>query len=327
MFAALSGYLLPSNVFASRQNIPFRPSNNRFGWYPDQKSLNDFIRRHEFPFISQQNKDIKGSGEGLAVFLHLALERVTGRPLTPLDQGAPDCVSMAFARGVDVLTAVQIALLRYPQRWAGWCATEPIYGGSRVEIGGYNGWGGGSTGHWGAEWISRFGILLRQEYPGGFDFTTYSAQKAVEYGKVGCPDALEPLTKLHPVKKTAICRSYSEMRDCIANGSPVIVCSNVGFGEGHCRRDSEGFLTRKRRPWYHAMLFAGYDDKYTRPGALCFNSWGEGWVSGPTRGPMPAGTFWIDADTVDAMLRQGDSFAISAYVGYPRLNIPPYILR
>jgi hypothetical protein len=105
-----------------------------------------------------------------------------------------------------------------------------------------------------------------------------------------------------------------------------MVCSNVGFGDPRCRRDREGFLTRKRAPWYHAMLFAGYDDMYKRPGALCFNSWGYNWVYGPTRGPQPGGTFWVDATTVTAMLRQGDSFAFSAYVGFPRVNIPPYIL-
>ncbi len=74
------------------------------------------------------------------------------------------------------------------------------------------------------------------------------------------------------------------------------------------------------------MLFAGYDDEYKRPGALCFNSWGTSWIKGQTRGPQPEGTFWIDAGTVDAMLRQGDSFAYSAYVGFPRVNIPPYVL-
>jgi hypothetical protein len=74
------------------------------------------------------------------------------------------------------------------------------------------------------------------------------------------------------------------------------------------------------------MLFGAYDDAYRRKGALCFNSWGEGYINGPTRGPQPTSTFWVDANTVDAMLRQGDSFAFSAYVGIPRVVIPPFIL-
>ena len=303
--------------------------SQHFGYFRNDLSLRDFIRRHNNPYVSQQDINIRGTGKGKVVFMHKALERVTGRAVAPLDQGAPDCVSMAYARGTDVLNAVQIILKRMPFKWGGFAATEPIYGGSRVEVGGYSGGYGGSTGHWAAEWISRYGILLRQKYPGGYDFTTYSGNKANRYGREGCPDPLEPLTKLHPIKTTAICRSYSECCDSIANGHPVIVCSNVGFGNTRSplRRDSEGFLTRNRGKWKHAMLFCGFDDKYHRKGVLCFNSWGDKWVYGPARHDQPLGTFWIDASTVDSMLRQGDSFAISAYVGLPRMIIPPYILH
>jgi hypothetical protein len=319
--ATTGGLLLPAATQAGLIH------DTKFGWDYRPDSLNDFLARHDFPFIAGMNQAIKGTGKGKKAFLHLAMERVMGRKYVPHDQTAPDCVSQSAGLGVDILAGVQIAIKRAPQRWVAKVATEPLYGGSRVEVGGYTGRGGGSTGHWMAEWLSRYGVLLRQEYPGGFDFTTYSGSKANEMGRKGCPDALEPIAKLHPVKKTAICKSYEDLRDLIYNGSPVMVCSNVGFGSGKRRRDSQGFLTRKRSPWYHAMLFAGYDDTFHRPGALCFNSWGEDWVYGPTRGPQPAGTFWIDAPTVTAMLRQGDSFAFSAYVGFPRVNIPPYILR
>jgi hypothetical protein len=297
-----------------------------FGWREDRVSLRDFIRRHRYPFVSQLNGAIKGTGKGKKAFLHLAYERVAGQKYVPHYQGGPDCVSQAAALGVDFLASVQIAIQNARQRWIAKTATEPIYGGSRVEIGGGRISGGGSTGHWAAEWLSKYGVLLRQEYPTGHDFRRYDASKAVEFGEKGCPDSLEPIAKLHPVKKAAICRSYSDLCDLVYNGTPVMVCSNVGFGSGTCTRDSEGFLTRKRRPWYHAMLFGGYDDSYRRKGALAFNSWGEKWVGGPTRGPQPGSTFWVDASTVDAMLRQGDSFAFSAYVGFPRVIVPPFIL-
>jgi hypothetical protein len=187
--------------------------------------------------------------------------------------------------------------------------------------------GGGSTGHWMAEWLGQYGVLLRKRYLLRHDFSVYDPAKAVRMGRKGCPDALEPIAKLHPVKKTAICTSYEDLCDCIYNGSPVMVCSNVGFGNGRCVRDSQGFLSRRRSPWYHAMLFAGYDDEYERKGALAFNSWGSDWISGPTRGSQPPGSFWIDRSTTTAMLRQNDSFAFSAFVGFPRLHIPPYVLH
>lgn len=319
---AAAGGLWPSTLMAQV------PGSRHFGWENRPNSLANFIQRHQDPFLNQNNSAIKGSGKGKKAFLHLALERVMGREYVPHDQGAPDCVSQAAGLGVDVLQAVQIVIKRRPQRWVTKVATEPLYGGSRVEIGGYDSWGGGSTGHWMAEWLGRYGVLLRQKYPTGHDFSIYDPRKAVEMGRKGCPDSLEPIAKLHPVKKTAICTSYEDMCDCIYNGSPVMVCSNVGFGgPGQRRRDSEGFLTRKSAPWYHAMLLAGYDDTYKRPGALCFNSWGCNWVTGPTRGPQAAGTFWIDRTTVSRMLGQGDSFAFSAFCGFPRINIPPYILH
>jgi hypothetical protein len=301
--------------------------NTRFGWTEDRESLESFIRRNDRPYIRQLNAEIRGSGEGKKAFLHLPFERVSGRKFQPHSQTSPDCVSQAAALAVDFLSGVQIVTRRLPERWVAKVATEPIYGGSRVEIGGYDGPGGGSTGHWAAEWLVKYGVLLRQKYPGGYDYTTYSGAKADRLGRTGCPDPLEPIAKLHPVKKTAICTSYADLCDCIYNGSPVMVCSNVGFGSGVQTRDRDGFLKRKRAPWYHAMLFGGYDDESRRKGALCFNSWGASWIKGPTRGPQPEGTFWIDAATVDAMLRQGDSFAFSAYVGFPRVVIPNYILH
>jgi len=319
----IGGSFIPYHASAS----PFLTSRN-FGWKYDPQSIANFVRTHKYPFVTQQNRRIRGSGKGKKAYLHLALERVMGRAFEPHKQTAPDCVSQAAGLGVDILAAVQIATKRMPQKWTEKAATEPIYWGSRVEIGNVSmGSGGGSQGHWAAEWLQKYGVLHRKQYPGGFDFTTYSGSKANDRAYTGCPDSLEPIAKLHPVKKAAICRSYDELCDLIYNGSPIMVCSNVGFGSTSARRDSEGFLTRKRKPWMHSMLFGGYDDEHSRPGALCFNSWGVDWINGPTRGKQPLGTFWVDASTVNSMLKQGDSFALSAYQGFPRVNIPPYILR
>lgn len=314
LIAATGGLLLPSRRMWK---------TNYFGWDYNPKSLDDFICRHNKPFITDHNQTIKDTGKGKKAFLHSAYEHVTKQKYIPHKQGTTDCVAHAAGLAVDFLSAMQIALNK-PEKWVAKAATEPIYGGSRIEIGGTN-IVAGSTGHWAAEWVERYGILHMIKYD-GFDFTRYSALRADKYGVEGCPDALEPIAKQHPVQKTAICRSYEDLCDCLHNGHPVIVCSNVGFGSRPCTRDSEGFLRRRRMPWWHAMLFGGYDDEYKRPGALCYNSWGTDWVDGPTRGLQPSGSFWVDADTVDIMLRQGDSFAFSAYKGFPKVDIPDYIL-
>jgi hypothetical protein len=256
------------------------------------------------------------------------LEAVTGRKYVPRDQGGYDCVGCAAALGVDILAATQVVSqqLDYPERWTTHAASEPIYGGSRVEIGGTRRQSIGSTGHWAAQWLTEYGVLHRQKYP-GHDLTKYDTAKAAKWGREGVPDGLEAIAKQHPVTKTAICTSYGDLRDLIFNGSPVMVCSNVGFGGKAGVRDSQGFLRRRLKPWPHAMLFAGFDDTHRRPGALCFNSWGDNWITGPTRGNQPKSTFWVDASTVTSMLSQGDSIAFSAYDGFERIDVPNYILH
>jgi C1A family cysteine protease len=99
------------------------------------------------------------------------------------------------------------------------------------------------------------------------------------------------------------------------------MCSDIGFQDV---RDDEGFLGRSIMPWYHAMLIIAIDDRYKRPGALVQNSWGKNWVYGPTRHGQPKGSFWVDAEIIDNAMRQGDSVALSGYVGYPKLKTPDY---
>jgi hypothetical protein len=296
------------------------------GWVDDLEARKKFVAKHRYPFLCQQGEHIKGTGKGKKAFLWKLYEQVTGGPLVPHYQTIGDCVSQAFGLGVDVLTAVRICMYFMPEHWVAKAATEIIYAGSRVEVGGGKVRGDGSTGAWAAEFCRTWGVLLRQRYLNGlYDFTTYSGSKAREMGRrgKGVPDELEPLAKLHPVKTCSIVGSWEECRDAVANGYPVAMCSNVGF---NTKRDKEGFLRRSRRPWYHAMVIIGIDDEYRRPGALIQNSWGEHWLSGPTRHDQPAGSFWCDASTIDAAMRQGDSIALSGYVGYPRVDIPDYIL-
>jgi len=309
------------------------PMNGRyFGWdeAASKLSIEKFIETHKYPFLSQQDQAIRGTGEGKLALLWKAFEKVTGSQYVPHDQQIGDCVSHGFGLGVDFRTALQIEMGK-PEKWVAKAATEILYGGGRVEsakLPKNERRSDGSTGHWQADFLTRWGVLLRQEYPGGHDFREYSGKRAKEIGYNGVPNELEPLCKLHPVKTCALVRNYPEFRDAVSNAYPVAICSNVGFGDSTPEwvRDSEGFLRRKRAPWYHCMLGAAVDDNPRRPGGLIFNSWGPKWVTGPTRHGQPAGTFWVDADTLDAMLRQGDSFALSDYVGYPGLSVPDYVL-
>jgi len=296
------------------------------GWIDDLEAREQFIKTHRYPFLSQQSEHIKGTGAGKKVLLWKLFEQVTKGPLVSHNQAIGDCVSHAYGLSVDILTAVRILMFQMPERWQAKAATEIIYAGARVEVGGGKVSGDGAAGVWAAEFIRAWGVVLRQIYlDGRYDFTKYNGNVARSLGRRGhgVPDELEPFCKLHPVKTCAMTRSWEECRDAVANGYPVAMCSNMGFNS---QRDNDGFLMRSRRPWYHAMAIIGIDDEYHRPGALIQNSWPTSWVSGPTRHGQPAGSFWCDASTIDAGMRQGDSFALSGYVGYPRVDLPDYVL-
>ena len=135
------------------------------------------------------------------------------------------------------------------------------------------------------------------------------------------PDELESIAKEHPIQSYGLVRSYKEVRDAICNGYPVIFCSGYGFNP-ECRkcnpggRDRMGFLKRCGT-WYHAMVGCAVDDNPSRPGVCILNSWGREWVRGPKRLQQPDGSFWVDADDIDGMCAEGDSHAISGFIGFP----------
>lgn len=296
------------------------------GWIDDRLTRENFIRTLSKPYLSQQDSSIRGTGKGKVVLLYKFFEELTGA-LVPHSQARAvgDCIGHSFGLGVDVLTAVQIMMHEYPEQWITKCATEIIYAGARIEVG-HKTKGKGAMGVWAAEFIKEWGVLLRQPYlDGKYDYTKYSGSIARTLGKTGVPDDLEPLCRDHPVKTSAIVRSWEECRDSIVNGYPVAMSSRTGFVKPW-RRDKEGFLKRSRHPWYHSMIILGIDDSYRRPGGLLVNSWGPNWVSGPTRHEQPAGSFWVDASVIDRAMKQGDSVALSNYIGYPRVNINEYEL-
>ena len=302
------------------------------GWVPDPHAVNAWVAKTHRPFFQQQANHLKGSGERRRVFLWKFLERAMKKRLAPHDQGIGDCVGQGFGRGVDVLSGVQIYLHGKAERWVAEASTEAIYVLSRMEVGNGKIKGDGSHGVWAAEAVREYGVLLRQSYLNGkYDLTEYSADRArrwahkcrtcTEWGG-GLPDELEPIAKQHPVRTTTLVTSWEQARDAIANGYPVVLCSNRGFNS---TRDEDGFLHPDGK-WFHCMLLAGIDTLSRRQGGLIINSWGTNWIDGPTRWNQPAGSFWAEPDVINDMLEQEDSFALSNYKGYPGQNNLDYQL-
>lgn len=286
------------------------------GWVHDPAEVDRIMGTLPMPLCGAAAQSILGSGKGKKGLLHQAVVKVVGQFPTYPAQEIGDCVSHGYRTCIDVLKCVEIALRGEAEQWKAETATEPIYGGSRVEVGGGKIRGDGSVGAWAAKWISEWGVLSRLVY-GSTDLTTYSGKRAKQWGDRGVPDELEAAAKEHPVSTVSLVQSYEEARDLIVNGYPIAVCSNQGFTS---TRDSEGFAS-PRGSWAHCMAFIAADDEYRRPGLLCMNSWGPDWIGGPKRHGQPDGSFWVDADVADRMLRRGDSFALSQFLGYPSQDL------
>lgn len=251
-----------------------------------------------------------GEGRGRTVCLHTIWQRAADRAFPVWTQGIGDCVGQGWALALTVLLGVRAARRRQDDLPTLDVASEPIYAGSRVEIGQRQvGRDDGSVGAWAARWVVEYGVLYRLPYHGqGVDLSTYSPRLARQWGWDGVPDPLEPIARQRPIGTAQLVTSYEQARDWIATTQgPVVACSDQGFDD---RRDAQGFA-KPQGTWNHCMCFVAVDDSGRRPGLLCCNSWGPSWISGPTRLDQPPGSFWVEADVADRMLAQNDSFGVS----------------
>lgn len=282
------------------------------GWVRDRRGVEESMKSLPHPVFQDSWGVIKDSGKGKTVLLYDIIKRVAGKFPNRI-QTIGDCVSQGAAYAVDSAKCVDIHINKEFEEWVAETATEDIYGGCRVIIGGGRLRGDGAYGVWAARYCNEYGAVPRGKY-GNVDLTTYSGSKAKSWGKPsgGVPKTLLDISKQHPIQTVSRVDTYEQARDLLANGYAITVASDQGFSS---QRDSEGFA-RPKGEWAHQMCLLGIDDGYKRPGVLCVNSWGS-WNAGPKRLEQPTGSFWIDADVVEKrMLSQGDCWAFSGYEGF-----------
>jgi hypothetical protein len=275
---------------------------------------------------------LEAPDDNQSLFIFQAEQKVLHTTLGSWDQGpVGTCVSFGWGRGAQDLMLMRVAASENREQWPGHeVATEPIYGGSRVEIGKGRIRGDGSVGAWAAEWVQQYGLVLRQKY-GNIDLSTYSPSLSRTWGRSGVPADLELVAKQHPVTAVARLANGSELWAAVGNGYSVPVCSDVGF-EGN--PPSDGIMS-PRGTWGHCMLFRG---RFVHPTkGKCFvvqNSWGNYLghritVATQDAGDveLPEGCFAITQASADKMVREGDTFALSSLKGFPRRKPREWITK
>ena len=283
------------------------------GWVDDPAAVEAVMEQLPFPVFSDVWQPIKDTGKGKRILLYEFIRKASNGKYPKRKQTIGDCVAQGAAYAVDAVKSVDIVLKKEFEEWVDETATEDIYAGSRVQIGGGRISGDGSIGGWAAKYVNEYGALPRGKY-GNVDLSTYSGSKARKWGArgAGVPKSLIPTAKKHPILTVSLVKTYEEVRDLIANGYAVTIASMQGFSS---KRDSEGFA-KPQGSWAHQMSILAVDDEYKRPGVLVQNSWGR-WNSGPKRHNQPDGSFWVDAEEIERrILSKGDSWAFSSYEGF-----------
>lgn len=249
------------------------------------------------------------------VFLWEADRKVLGSVLPPKNQGGVgSCVSFGTNTAIRRTMLTEI-MMGQAEEFKD-IVEEVTYGGSRVEVGGGRISGDGSVGAWAAQFVERWGFVARGKH-GSYDLSTYSESRCREFGRNGVPSELETVAKLHPVKAITQIKSWDEAKKALASGYGIAICSNQGFS---MKRDSAG-MCRASGSWAHCMALDGYDTKGNEAGHI-ENSWGEDVYSGPVGAGDPnGGSFWADAEVIDRMLRQDDSWAFASVEGFPARKI------
>lgn len=281
------------------------------GWIRDPEAVAAVLQALPQPLFAEAGAALLDTPER-DVFLWDAAKHVIGDHLPAHDQdGVGCCVGEGFSSAVEYLQCVEIALGGEPDLFEPICS-EAVYALSRVEIGGGRLIGDGSVGAWAARAVCEYGVLPRMRF-GAYDLESFDPERARDWGRHGLPDNLEPDARLHPVQTVSLVRSFTEARAAIAHGYPVAVCSDQGFT---LERDADGFCLPRGR-WGHCMCFIGVTNG-RRPGLCCLQSWGPNVPTGPMGlGDPPPWSFWVDAEIADRMLAEGDSWALSAFVGFP----------
>lgn len=284
------------------------------GWVDEPEQVAAVAAEQPFPvFGDTPAGNISEADLPDHVYLWKAREQLTGKPWPSRNQGSVgSCVSFGTVAAVEATCSAEI-LAGQPEELKD-LVQEVVYALSRVEVNGgrvpFR--GDGSIGAWAAKAVKTWGVLDRAIH-GTYDLRTYDEKRCRSWGSSGVPDDLEPTVKRYPVQGITLVKTWTEAKKALAQGFGIAVCSSQGFS---MTRGPDGFA-KPVGSWAHCMALLGYRTQGREGGWIC-NSWGPSAHTGPVGdGNPPTCGFWAEAQVVERMLSQGDSWAFSAVQGFP----------
>jgi hypothetical protein len=158
-------------------------------------------------------------------------------------------------------------------------AAEPIYGGSRVNIGGGQlGGGDGSIGAWAARYVHKYGVHCKGVY-GRFDLSNANEMVGVNWGmpRQGVPAEVLNDPKVRKGIRAYECETIEQVWDALCADSACALCCNTLFSG---RRDSNGCLRPSGSGGHCTGLVDYVVAKNGEPITIYQQSWGNGAISG-----------------------------------------------
>ena len=281
------------------------------GWIRDDDQVEQVVARlyaRGIPVEASAISTISGewsrmtSRGATGIFAQDAEYAVLGRHLPAMTQQRGRCVSLGTGRAIQdsLYMAIMAGKLSKPVQ----IATEPIYGGARVEVGRGQIEGDGAVGAWAAEFVAKYGVCCRDRF-GQYDLSTDQEWAAVAFGDHGVPDEVLRESRSHLVSAHR-CRSTDDIADCIAAGYPIAICGStvrehpngngIAAGEtagNHCTELCGVCLDAKGQ-----LLFVEQQSWGDYPGPVTLR-----WAGGSK--PLRQGSFGVSANMIERVLRYG----------------------
>lgn len=252
-----------------------------------------------------------------------------GEHFTVFYQKTGSCVGNGGGQAVWYLSAVEVVRRGDPEQ-----VLLPFYllpyGRSRFYMGD-RGPGEGSTGSAFAKAIREDGIIPANTeglpQPTNEGGITWGSSVEMKWSNgAAIEEKWLAMSRKHPVKTTAQCRSAADVRAALQNYYPCTIASNWG-GRMQCQVTGTPavLLNERAGTWNHQMCIIGWQ-KHPELGDLYYilNSWGVN-AHGKPPDDAPPGGFWVREREIEYIVRQEETYAFSQFDGFPAQDISWYL--